>query len=537
MKSLSWTEFEAYKPILDLAPGPVLVVRAGGEIDWYNYAFQTFTEYRPRQIKAFEGYSDCLRFLGARGERLDLSECWTAGHAVTFGEVHGQVKGDRKIVVNLTAFPIESGAGRYDGALVFVQDMTPEWKMHQKFGDSLQVSEALGRVENLFGRLVDAMHDPMVLTDESGVITGSNRALTDLLKCSDGELHGRPVSDILQAPPGDASKNDGPLHEFDGRIERLMILRASAERSIPLSVSGSKLVDDQEQVFATMFVCRDLSETQRRMKAESTAESERDRARVQETARRRLEATQRQMMEGSQMWIDAQSALALVPRAIDPIDEVKKIADAILIKGQRGEADLNLAFRGLGWVRDKCEAAGRVLRESLATSRKHQAGRREILLTEPVNSAAALLENEFAEQKIQLKLETKRPTPKIRGSNFQVGQVALHLLRNAQDAVNRAAAIRKKEGRAYRKEIRVQIYASSSISAIEIVDNGIGIAPEIRERIFEPFFSTKSEEGAGNGLTISRAFIEAHDGKIEVSSAGEGTRVLVTFPRSDALAS
>jgi signal transduction histidine kinase len=66
----------------------------------------------------------------------------------------------------------------------------------------------------------------------------------------------------------------------------------------------------------------------------------------------------------------------------------------------------------------------------------------------------------------------------------------------------------------------------------EIADDGIGMRPEIRDRIFDLFYSSKGQAGTGLGLFIARQVIQQHGGRIEVESApGQGTRFRVRLPR------
>jgi signal transduction histidine kinase len=72
---------------------------------------------------------------------------------------------------------------------------------------------------------------------------------------------------------------------------------------------------------------------------------------------------------------------------------------------------------------------------------------------------------------------------------------------------------------------------------IEVADTGGGIPPEERERAFEPFYrggagEARSGEGTGLGLTICRAIVEAHGGRIWFAESGNGTRVRFTLPRA-----
>ena len=73
--------------------------------------------------------------------------------------------------------------------------------------------------------------------------------------------------------------------------------------------------------------------------------------------------------------------------------------------------------------------------------------------------------------------------------------------------------------------------------AIEVADTGGGIPPEERERAFQPFYrggagEARSGEGTGLGLTICRAIVEAHGGRIWFAESGNGTRVRFTLPRA-----
>ena len=69
---------------------------------------------------------------------------------------------------------------------------------------------------------------------------------------------------------------------------------------------------------------------------------------------------------------------------------------------------------------------------------------------------------------------------------------------------------------------------------VDVADDGPGIPPELTDRIFNPFFTTKLT-GTGLGLAIVRKIVDAHDGRIDVSSSAEtGTRFRVTLPVTSA---
>ncbi len=112
--------------------------------------------------------------------------------------------------------------------------------------------------------------------------------------------------------------------------------------------------------------------------------------------------------------------------------------------------------------------------------------------------------------------------PSITCSPSQVNQVLLNLVTNA------AQAIERPDGR-----ITVTTRREDARTvAIEVSDNGRGIAPEVLPRIFDPFFTTKDVgKGTGLGLSIAYKIVSAHGGRIDVrTTPGEGTTFTVTLP-------
>ena len=112
----------------------------------------------------------------------------------------------------------------------------------------------------------------------------------------------------------------------------------------------------------------------------------------------------------------------------------------------------------------------------------------------------------------------------VRGSTSRLGQVFLNLVVNGAQAI---PADRQGGGL-----VRVTTATTSDgWACIEIADDGVGMAPYVRARLFEPFHTTKPGEGTGLGLYITRTIVEAHGGTIEVESAeGVGTTVRVKVP-------
>jgi CheY-like chemotaxis protein/anti-sigma regulatory factor (Ser/Thr protein kinase) len=116
------------------------------------------------------------------------------------------------------------------------------------------------------------------------------------------------------------------------------------------------------------------------------------------------------------------------------------------------------------------------------------------------------------------------PVPPVRGDEARLGQVLLNLLTNAAQAI-------PKQRRDGHVEVTTRRTSTGRV-AIEVRDDGTGIAPEHLSHVFDPFFTTKPREsGTGLGLSICRRIVEALGGAITVESVpGEGSTFRVVLP-------
>jgi PAS domain S-box-containing protein len=134
-----------------------------------------------------------------------------------------------------------------------------------------------------------------------------------------------------------------------------------------------------------------------------------------------------------------------------------------------------------------------------------------------VNAAAReialLFDTENRTRQAHLMLDLQEPAPRARADFLSVQQVILNLLRNALDAVMAVPVDRR----------RITITTRVRDGGVEVAvsDSGCGIPPELADRVFEPFFSTKPE-GLGLGLSISRSIAEFHGGRLELSYNPDG---------------
>jgi two-component system sensor histidine kinase/response regulator len=113
-----------------------------------------------------------------------------------------------------------------------------------------------------------------------------------------------------------------------------------------------------------------------------------------------------------------------------------------------------------------------------------------------------------------------KESPKARLNRNKIGQVFINLIKNAAYATSEDSG-----------EIRIDVSSDGSHALITIQDNGCGITEEHLSRIWEPFFTTKSDEGTGLGLDICKRIVEEHDGTITCTSQVDvGTIFTISLP-------
>jgi signal transduction histidine kinase len=154
---------------------------------------------------------------------------------------------------------------------------------------------------------------------------------------------------------------------------------------------------------------------------------------------------------------------------------------------------------------------------------------------EVLHQAVTMAENKAPRGDVSVSLALDTDLPLVDGDHHQLCQVFTNLLTNAFEALGGRGRI---SIRAVVEAVRQDpAFASDDAVAtptmiVDVADDGPGVPAELSDRIFDPFFTTKPE-GSGLGLPIVRKIVDAHDGRIDVTSTpSEGTRFRVTLPVS-----
>jgi two-component system, NtrC family, sensor kinase len=145
-------------------------------------------------------------------------------------------------------------------------------------------------------------------------------------------------------------------------------------------------------------------------------------------------------------------------------------------------------------------------------------------LNQLVQDALNLVSHQFRRQfHITIEADLDPELPPVFCNANQIIQVLINLLLNARDALPPAGGTIQIVSR--------YLTAETAVSLV-VRDSGLGIPPEVMERLFEPFFTTKPPgEGSGLGLAIAAGIVEQHHGRLEAANnAGGGASFTVTLP-------
>jgi two-component system sensor kinase FixL len=191
----------------------------------------------------------------------------------------------------------------------------------------------------------------------------------------------------------------------------------------------------------------------------------------------------------------------------------------------RGDVDLKEIRELLADISADARRASDVVRGIRGMIKKEQVTRRRINLNDVVTNVVRIIGSDALLRGCVLKTSLEAALPMVEADPVQIQQVLINLIVNAFDAMC-DTPVSKRE-----VEIMTQRNGDGSV-CISVRDYGVGISEEMRNRIFEQFFTTKPE-GLGMGLAIVRSIVEAHAGTIEAENAeGEGARFHFTLPVS-----
>ena len=218
-------------------------------------------------------------------------------------------------------------------------------------------------------------------------------------------------------------------------------------------------------------------------------------------------------------------AAAIAHEVKNPLAGIEVMAG--ILKRQLSESADAQAI--LGDIIKEAKMANAIVLEVLDFVRPIRLQVEKISIADAIRDAVSLAENHVPRGDVQVRVETPEDLPAIQGDPHQLRQIFTNLLMNAFEALGGQGQVRM-IARALNEDGPAGGEPQGPMVQVEVIDNGPGMPPDVIDKIFSPFFTTKPQ-GSGLGLAIVRKIVDAHDGRIDVGIPdGGGTRFRVTLP-------
>lgn len=411
-----------------------------------------------------------------------------AGQAPSNGfEMRIMRKNTERFDVRLYFSPLIDTAGKQIGWMASMNDITEPKRAR------VELERAHERFVTVINGLDTAVH---VADASSNEILFANRAFQnifgfDTVGCDSALITGacRPPPEALSINPATLNAENLPCEIFDGEIQH-----ALTGHWYHLHERAIRWVDGR-----TVRV---------QIAADITDRKHIDEVNLQQ--QKRLEQTSRLITMG-------EMASSLAHELNQPLSAIANYCAGCIKRMNSGNFQFEDLLAAMQKASEQAERAGKIIRRMRDMVKKSDPNRQPVALSELIDEARAFADIEAQRASAQLLLDIPENLPKIVVDRIMIEQVLLNLIKNGIEAMHATPIERRM------LSIRARQIDERMVE-VSIADRGHGIAQGNDEKIFTPFFTTKSE-GMGIGLAICRSIIEFHQGRLWVEPRREGGSV------------
>jgi len=366
--------------------------------------------------------------------------------------------------------------------------------------DRKRMERELKEANEFLMNLIESSVDGIIVTDMKGDILIFNRGAENLLGYKAEEVIGKiNIRDIY--PPGVAEEVMAKMRSPDyGGVGKLTSFPISHKRKdgelIEGDLSAALIYNDEGKEIASVGIFKDLRE---RLRIERELRETQEALLQAEKLAAMGRLTSQIAHELNNPIYGIMNTLELLKTEIPPESKRRRILEMSLSEAQR---------------------LSEMLRNMLSFSKPEEEARKRINLNELIEGILMMMERQLREASIRVKTDFAEDLPEVMASTNQMRQVLLNLFKNAKEAMPRGGTLTVITEREERNVL------------IHVKDTGVGIPEEIKNRIFEAFFTTKQKvKGVGLGLSVCYGIIKGHGGEIRVESEeGKGSTFTICLP-------
>jgi PAS domain S-box-containing protein len=407
--------------------------------------------------------------------------------------------------------PFARAGEAVEAIITFGRDVTElklrEEELSRKL-DELQTTQALKSA------IVDHALAALVSTDAEGRIVEFNPAAEAMFGRQRVDLLGRLVGDVIIPERHRAAHDAGMARMASGGPPRMLGKR----------VEMSALRADGSEFPVEMVLWRTEVAGMAYYTASMVDLAER------QNAAREIER-QREALRQSEKLTAMGSLLAGVAHELNNPLAIVLGRAALLEEKAAGQTAIESDARR---IREAAERCARIVRTFLNMARAKPGERGAVQLNDLARAAVDILGYNLRSHGITTTLALDAQLPTVMADGDQLGQVVLNLLVNAQQALAQVPQSRRQIAVATGVEQRREGAPSRELRVwLRVADQGPGVADEHRERLFEPYFTTKAEgQGTGLGLAVSRSIARDHGGDLVIESSAQGASFRLSLPQS-----
>ncbi|MFC1856529.1 ATP-binding protein [Thermodesulfobacteriota bacterium] len=246
----------------------------------------------------------------------------------------------------------------------------------------------------------------------------------------------------------------------------------------------------------------------------------------------RLMAEQ-QLIQASKMATLGEMATGVAHELNQPLTVIKTASSFLLKKVRNGnEVDENILKTLSEEIESHVDRATKIIGHMREFGRKSDVEKEKVQVNDPLKRALEIFSQQLKLREIEVVEELDENIPPILADANRLEQVFINLLINARDSIEE----KWEKGTNNGKDKKIFLKTSHRLGMvhIEIKDTGTGIPDSIRDKIFQPFFTSKEVgKGTGLGLSISYGIVQDYHGSIKVETQeGKGSSFIIRFPTS-----